>query len=137
MAAAEKSNLMEKLVSLCKRRGFVFPGSEIYGGLNGTWDLGPLGVLLASNIKTLWWNAMVRGHDEIVGLDSTILHHPKVWEASGHVKNFTDPLIECKNCHTRFRSIIQVSPHAREQGFKVGEGDVCPNCGSKDLTEEK
>lgn len=94
---------MEKIVALCKRRGFVFPGSELYGGLNGTWDLGPLGVAFANNIKREWWKAMVDSREDVVGLDSAILHHPKVWEASGHVSSFTDPLIECKMCHERFR----------------------------------
>ncbi len=96
--------VMEKLVSLCKRRGFIFQGSELYGGLNGTWDLGPLGVTLANNIKREWWKSMVEKRDDIVGLDSAILHHPKVWEASGHVASFTDPLTECKVCHERFRA---------------------------------
>lgn len=94
---------MEKLVALCKRRGFIFPGSEIYGGLNGTWDLGPLGVLLANNIKEAWWKAIVLSRDDVVGFDSAILHNPKVWEASGHVASFIDPLVECKVCHERFR----------------------------------
>lgn len=97
-------NLMEKLVALCKRRGFVFPGSEIYGGLNGTWDLGPVGVLLANNIKNEWLKSMVFSRDDVVGLDSSILHHPKVWEASGHLASFTDLLIECQICHERFRA---------------------------------
>lgn len=95
---------MDKIVALCKRRGFIFPGSEIYGGLNGTWDLGPLGILLANNIKNEWWKSMVLERDDIVGLDSAILHHPKVWEASGHIASFTDPLVECKVCHERFRA---------------------------------
>ncbi len=94
---------MEKLVALCKRRGFIFPGSELYGGLNGTWDLGPLGVAFANNIKHEWWKSMVLQREDVVGLDSAILHHPHVWEASGHVASFTDPLIECKVCHGRFR----------------------------------
>lgn len=97
-------NVMEKIVALCKRRGFVFQNSEIYGGLNGVWDLGPLGVLLANNIKNEWWKSMVLSRDDIVGLDSSILSHPKVWEASGHIKSFTDPLVECKICHERFRA---------------------------------
>lgn len=101
--AENVENVMEKLVALCKRRGFIFPGSELYGGLNGTWDLGPVGVLLANNIKNEWWKSMVLQRDDIVGLDSAILHHPKVWEASGHAASFTDPLIECKVCHKRFR----------------------------------
>ncbi len=97
-------NVMEKLVALCKRRGFIYPGSEIYGGLNGTWDLGPLGVALASNIKSQWWRSIVTKREDVVGLDSSILHHPKVWEVSGHVASFTDPMMECKVCHERFRA---------------------------------
>lgn len=97
------TNLMEKIVSLCKRRGFIFPGSEIYGGFNGTWDLGPLGVLLANNIKKEWLSSMV-SREDVVLLDSSVIHHPRVWEASGHIKSFTDPLIECKICHERFRA---------------------------------
>jgi len=96
--------ITEKIVALCKRRGFVFQNSEIYGGVNGVWDLGPLGVALASNIKKEWWNSTVLSRDDIVGLDSSILSHSKVWEASGHLKSFTDPLIECKICHERFRA---------------------------------
>ena len=97
-------NVMEKIVSLCKRRGFVFQNSEIYGGVNGIWDLGPLGVALANNIKKEWWNSMVISRDDVVGFDSSILSSPRVWEASGHVKSFTDPLVECKVCHERFRA---------------------------------
>ncbi len=97
-------NKMDKIVALCKRRGFIFPGSELYGGLNGTWDLGPVGVCLANNIKQQWWKEIVLKRDDVVGLDSSILHHPKVWEASGHVASFTDPLVECKVCHQRFRA---------------------------------
>ena len=100
----ESSNLMEKIVALCKRRGFIFPGSEIYGGLNGTWDLGPLGAELSRNIKNEWWKAIVLQRDDVVGLDSSIIHYPKVWEASGHIASFTDPLTECKVCHERFRA---------------------------------
>ena len=95
---------MEKIVALCKRRGFVFQNSEIYGGVNGIWDLGPLGVALANNIKKEWWNSMVISRNDVVGFDSSILSSPKVWEASGHLKSFTDPLIECKICHERFRA---------------------------------
>ena len=97
-------NIMEKIVALCKRRGFVFQNSEIYGGVNGIWDLGPLGVALANNIKREWWDSIVLSRDDVVGLDSSILSHSKVWEASGHLKSFTDPLIECKICHERFRA---------------------------------
>jgi len=114
-------NLMEKIVSLCKRRGFIFPGSEIYGGLGGFWDFGPLGVLLKNNIKNLWWQTMVIKRADVVGLDSTIIHAPKVWEASGHTISFTDPLRECKKCHLRFRA------------DKLKD-DECPEC-QGELTE--
>jgi glycyl-tRNA synthetase len=96
--------LMDKLVSLCKRRGFVFQSSEIYGGLGSVWDYGPLGTELKRNIKERWWHAMVRARDDIEGLDAAILMHPKVWEASGHVAGFTDPLVDCKTCKARFRA---------------------------------
>ncbi|MBI5465521.1 glycine--tRNA ligase [Candidatus Gottesmanbacteria bacterium] len=107
---------MEKIVSLCKRRGFIFPSSEIYGGLQGFWDAGPLGVELKKNIKNLWWKTMVYDREDVVGLDSTIIHHPKVWQASGHAISFTDPLRECKKCHLRFRA------------DKI-ETQNCPECG--------
>jgi len=96
--------LMDKLVSLCKRRGFVFQSSEIYGGLGSVWDYGPLGAELKRNVKDLWWHAMVRSRDDIEGLDAAILMHPRVWEASGHVAGFTDPLVDCKTCKARFRA---------------------------------
>jgi glycyl-tRNA synthetase len=96
--------VMDKLVSLCKRRGFVFQSSEIYGGLGSVWDYGPLGTELKRNIKDRWWQAMVRARDDIEGLDAAILMHPKVWEASGHVAGFTDPLVDCKTCKSRFRA---------------------------------
>ncbi len=105
-----------ELASLAKRRGFVFQSSEIYGGLGSTWDYGPLGVELKRNVKELWWRRFVLGRDDLVGLDSAVLMHPKVWEASGHVSSFSDPLVECKNCHHRFRE-----DHL--------EGEVCPDCG--------
>jgi glycyl-tRNA synthetase len=95
---------MDKIVSLCKRRGFVFPSSEIYGGINACWDYGPLGVELKRNVKEAWWSAMVREREDIEGLDAAILMHPKVWEASGHVENFTDPLVDCRECKARFRA---------------------------------
>ena len=112
------ANLMEKVVSLCKRRGFIFPSSEVYGGIGGFWDFGPLGVELARNIKALWWKTMVVSRDEVYGLDSTIIHNPKAWEASGHTLSFTDPLRECKKCHLRFRA-----DHLKS--------DQCPECGGK------
>ncbi|MEE8414504.1 MAG: glycine--tRNA ligase [Dehalococcoidales bacterium] len=94
---------MEKIVSLSRRRGFIFPSSDIYGGLSSCWDYGPLGVELKKNVKEAWWQAMVRERDDMVGMDTSILMHPKVWEASGHIESFTDPLVECKSCHQRFR----------------------------------
>ena len=109
---------MNVIVSLAKRRGFVFPASEIYGGIGSTWDYGPLGVELKRNVRDAWWRAMVQSRDDIVGLDSAIIQSPRVWEASGHVAGFTDPLVECRNCHRRERA-----DHL--------EGDACPSCGAK------
>ncbi|MBI2859990.1 MAG: glycine--tRNA ligase [Chloroflexi bacterium] len=114
---------MEKLVSLSQRRGFIFQSSEIYGGLSSCWDYGPLGVELKRNIKEAWWQAMVRDRDDVVGLDSSILMHPGVWVASGHVSEFSDPLVECKNCNQRWRA----------DDLK---GDTCPACGGP-LTEPR
>src|SRR5271165_1805942 len=93
---------MEKIVSLCKRRGFVFPSSEIYGGVGSTYDYGHYGVLLKSNVKSEWWRAMLQQRDDIVAIDSAILQHPRVWEASGHLAGFTDPLVDCRACGQRF-----------------------------------
>src|SRR5437867_3275465 len=104
MPPATADKTMEKLVSLAKRRGFVFQSSEIYGGLGSVWDYGPLGVELKKNIKERWWRSMVHERHDIEGLDAAILMHPKVWEASGHVSGFTDPLVDCKHCKTRFRA---------------------------------
>ncbi|MGH3443387.1 MAG: glycine--tRNA ligase [Nitriliruptorales bacterium] len=116
------------LVELCKRRGLVFPSSEIYGGLRSTWDYGPIGVELKENIKRQWWRSMVQLRDDIVGLDSAILMAPQVWEASGHVESFTDPLVECIDCHKRWRA-----DHLAEEQ----EGPlVCPDCGGQ-LTDPK
>ena len=94
---------MDRIVNLAKRRGFVFPSSEIYGGFRSTWDYGPLGVLLKRNVKEAWWRSMVQSRDDVVGLDAAILMAPQVWEASGHVATFTDPLVDCRNCKERFR----------------------------------
>jgi len=123
MKEIEKENLMEKVVSLCKRRGFIFPGSEIYGGLQGFYDFGPLGVEMKNNLKQLWWNWMTREHDDIVGIDGAIITNPKVWEASGHLKSFVDPLVECKKCHHRFKA------------DDLAE-NKCPDC-SGEITEPK
>lgn len=118
---------LQTMVSLSKRRGIVFQSSEIYGGLGSCWDYGPLGAQLKLNVKRAWWNAMTRRED-VVGLDAAILMHPMVWKASGHVDTFTDPLVDCKNCKTRFRSDNTDSYIERKE---------CPNCGSKNLTEPR
>src|SRR3990167_11426013 len=97
-------DLMDKIVSLTKRRGFIFPSSEIYGGLGSSYDFAHYGVLLKNNIKNLWWKENVLERDDIVGLDSALILNPRVWEASGHISSFSDPLVECKKCHHRFRS---------------------------------
>ncbi len=104
MSKTKRTDPMEKLVSLCKRRGFIFPGSEIYGGLNGFWDYGPLGVELKKNIKDAWWSDMVTARTDIVGLDSAVIMNPNVWAASGHQSGFTDPMVDCKDCGGRFRA---------------------------------
>ena len=95
---------MEKIVSLCKRRGFIFPGSEIYGGLQNSWDYGPVGAELKNNIRQLWWKRFVQSRSDMVGIDAALIMNPKVWEVSGHLKEFHDPLVECKKCHHRFRA---------------------------------
>ncbi|MBI4036737.1 glycine--tRNA ligase [Candidatus Daviesbacteria bacterium] len=106
---------MQKIAALCKRRGFIYPGSEIYGGLAGTWDYGPVGVLLRKNLKDLWWKEMVQLRDDMVGLDAAIMMNPRAWEASGHLEAFTDPLIECKICHQRFRAdkLEEIEQHTK------------------------
>jgi glycyl-tRNA synthetase len=104
MGAEKTNDLMDKLVSLCKRRGFVFPSSEIYGGLSSCWDYGPLGAELKRNLKTYWWEAMTARRDDIEGLDAAILMHPQVWHTSGHVAEFNDPMVDCKTCKARFRA---------------------------------
>ncbi|MFC2021064.1 glycine--tRNA ligase [Chloroflexota bacterium] len=114
---------MEKIVSLSRRRGFIFPSSEIYGGLSSCWDYGPLGVELKRNVKEAWWRAMVRERDDMVGMDASILMHPKVWEASGHIGGFSDPMADCKSCKMRWRS-------------DELESDSCPSCGGE-LTESR
>ncbi len=126
-------DLMEKIVSLCKRRGFIFQSSEIYGGVEALWDYGPLGSLLKNNIKEEWLKNFVQKRENIVLIDTPVIMHPKTWEASGHLKNFTDPLIECKNCHARFRS-----DHMQAGSF-VGQGKAktknqCVQCGGEDFT---
>ena len=96
--------LMDKIVALCKRRGFIFQSSEIYGGINGFWDYGPAGAELKRNIKDAWWNDVVRSRTDVVGIDGAIICHPKVWEASGHTTAFNDPMVDCKKCKGRWRA---------------------------------
>ena len=117
---------MQKIVALAKRRGFIYPGSEIYGGLAGTWDFGPLGSLLKKNLKDLWWRDMVQLRSDIVGVDAAIMMNPKAWEASGHVEAFTDPLVECRICHKRFRADDEeaMSAHAKEEMKKSGSSEM-------------
>ncbi len=118
--------LMDKLVSLCKRRGFIFQSSEVYGGLNSCYDYGPMGVELKNNIKNCWWRAMTYHHDNIEGVDASILMHPRVWEASGHVAGFTDPLVDCKACKARFRADhLAVSQCPRKPSKAPGEHSEC------------
>src|SRR5438046_9929744 len=119
---------MEKIVSLCKRRGFIFQSSEIYGGLNGLWDYGPLGVELKRNLKSYWWRAMVHERDDVVGLDGSILMNRAVWKASGHEDTFSDPMVDCRSCKARLRA---------DQVLDKGKGEQCPVCGGKDLTEPR
>jgi len=119
---------MDTLVSLCKRRGFVYQSSEVYGGLASAWDYGPLGVELKNRIQRTWWRAMTQLHDNIVGLDAAILMHPRVWEASGHVENFTDPLVDCRKCKNRFR--------ADQIPEELMAEHRCPECGGE-LTDPR
>jgi glycyl-tRNA synthetase len=151
---AEPQKLVETMVSLAKRRGFIYQSSEVYGGVNAIYDYGPLGVALRRNIKDLWWRHMVDTRHDVVGLESAIIMHPRVWEASGHVSNFTDPLVDCKTCKSRWRA-----DHLKTKAELTGEGDlpdnftpaarkalekarsddvwVCPNCGSQDFSESR
>jgi glycyl-tRNA synthetase len=116
--------LFDRVVNLSRRRGFVFPSAEIYGGFRSTYDYGPIGVLMLRNVKAAWWRSMVQLRDDIVGLDAAILSPPAIWEASGHLQNFTDPLVDCRNCNERFRLDKLDDPH------------TCPNCGAKDSFTE-
>jgi glycyl-tRNA synthetase len=143
--SVEKS--MNKIVSLCKRRGFIFQGSDIYGGLANTWDYGPLGAELKRNVKDYWWKKVVHERDDVVGLDSAILMHPRVWEASGHVAGFNDALIDCKQCKSRFRAdhIIEDSLDMHVEGKSVQELTEiihenkikCPTCGNVAWTDAR
>jgi len=147
-AKATRAATMDKIVALSKRRGFIYPGSDIYGGLANTWDYGPLGAELKNNIKRLWWKTFVHRRSDMIGLDAGILMHPKVWEASGHVVNFNDPLVDCKTCKSRFRA-----DHLLEDKLGIGDAATktpaemtailqeanlaCPHCGNRTLTDAR
>ena len=125
---------MDKIVALCKRRGFIFPSSEIYGGVGSTYDYGHYGVLLKSNVKNEWWRAMLQERDDIVAIDSAILQHPRVWEASGHLAGFTDPLVDCKTCGQRFRADhLGELACGRKPSKHPGETDECDLTGARDF----
>lgn len=121
----ENNELMEKIISLCKRRGFIYQGSEIYGGLAGTWDYGPLGVSLKNNVKNLWWKKFVDSRDDMYGMDASILMNQEVWKTTGHVGGFSDPLVECLKCKKRFRA------------DQIDTKEKCPECKKGDLGEPK
>jgi glycyl-tRNA synthetase len=136
---ALRSDRLDAIVNLSKRRGFVYPSSEIYGGLRAAWDYGPLGVELKNNIKRQWWRSMVQERDDIVGLDSSVILAREVWEASGHVTNFTDPLTECQVCHKRYRADHLLEAYEEKHGHPPEHGlaDVaCPNCGTRGAFDE-
>ncbi|MBB5778609.1 glycine--tRNA ligase [Nonomuraea jabiensis] len=131
---ARRTDVMDTIVSLAKRRGLVYPSSEIYGGLRASWDYGPLGVELKNNVKRQWWLSMVQSRDDVVGLDSSVVLAPEVWRASGHVETFTDPLTECLSCHKRFRADHLIEAYEEKNGREPegGLADItCPNCGNK------
>jgi glycyl-tRNA synthetase len=146
----EKEQVFEKIVSLCKRRGFIFASSEIYGGLSGVYDYGHYGALLFKNVKDIWWKDMVQGRLDVVGLDSAIFMHPTTWKASGHVDGFDDPQIDCRKCQSRFRAdhvLEEFGINADKQSIEWIDGEldklraekklICSNCGSSDLTSAK
>jgi glycyl-tRNA synthetase len=130
---------LDDITSLCKRRGFVFPASEIYGGISGFWDYGPLGVELANKIKAEWWRAVVTEKDNVFGVDGAIIQNPKLWEASGHVAGFTDPLVDCKNCQARLRAdhLAGTDSTNLEELKDLLKDVACPKCGKKTLTEPR
>jgi glycyl-tRNA synthetase len=149
MADKKQEVTMDDIISLCKRRGFVYPGSEIYGGEAGLYDFGPYGVELLNNIKSSWWKTNVQARGDYVGIDSAMFKNPRVWEASGHVGGFSDPLAECKKCNTRIRVDKELEKIDVKADEKMSEDDLnklfdenrekikCPNCGSKDFSEVK
>jgi glycyl-tRNA synthetase len=134
--AKKSANVLDTVVSLCKRRGFVFPSGEIYGGTRSAWDYGPLGVELKENLKRQWWRSVVTNRDDVVGLDSSVILPRRTWEASGHVSTFTDPLVECQSCHKRFRADhLQEAVAAKKKDVDPDTVDLaeiaCPNCGTR------
>ena len=145
--STDRAATMDKIVALSKRRGFVFPGSDIYGGLANTWDYGPLGVELKNNVKQLWWHTFVHRRRDIIGLDAGILMHPRVWEASGHVVNFNDPLVDCKTCKARFRADHLIEERLGQQASGKTPEEMseilrennlpCPKCGNRTLTDAR
>jgi glycyl-tRNA synthetase len=148
MAEKKQIELMDKIVALCKRRGFIFQSSEIYGGINGFWDYGPAGAELKRNIKDAWWNDVVRHRTDVVGIDGTIITHPRVWEASGHTTAFSDPMVDCRECKKRYRAdqlceenntklIVVETGSAAEKKLQLPPGTKCPNCDSDQLTEPR
>ncbi len=143
MAEPKENMQMEKIVSLCKRRGFVFQSSEIYGGINGFWDYGPLGAELKRNVKELWWNTMTREREDVAGLEATIIMSPAIWKASGHVDTFSDPMCDCKKCKKRFRADQLcddqdlVLTKGADGKFVLPAGTKCTSCGSTELTEPR
>ncbi len=144
-----EQNLLKKIISFSKRRGFIFPCSEIYGGFSAVYDYGPYGVELANNIKSAWWKTMVQENENIIGLDSAIFMHPKVWQASGHVAGFSDPLVECKKCHTRIRAdhfLEEIGIWADEKMSEIEINKLldenkdklkCPKCGENNFSKAK
>lgn len=142
--AIQPPSLMEHIISLCKRRGFVYPGSDIYGGLANSWDYGPLGVELKNNIRDHWWNRFVRTRPDVLGIDSSIILNTKVWEASGHVDNFADPMVDCKSCKERFRADHLIEDALKESVSGLSLADMtkliqahvaCPKCSKQSFTE--
>jgi glycyl-tRNA synthetase len=134
VSMASAADRIDTIVSLCKRRGFVYPSSEIYGGQRSAWDYGPLGVELKENVKRQWWKAMVQGRDDVVGLDSSVILAREVWEASGHVQEFVDPLTECQSCHHRYRADHLAEAYEEKHGHPAANGLadlVCPHCGTR------
>ena len=129
---------LDDIVSLCKRRGFIFPGSDVYGGMAGTWDYGPLGVTLKKNIMREWWHYFVETRDDMYGIDAAIIMNPRTWVASGHAATFSDPLVECKECHQRFRAdkIADVSEKVTPDDFRATH-TKCPNCGKENWDDVK